>query len=458
MLMRLDGVLAAFVVALAVMAAQMAMKRADVLQPDERTYLAVVNDLVRTGVYTDGTMTASGQAGLPGRFIAPAYPALIAGLARMDAGLARTLICLDKDARTLRNACGSLATVYAVQVVLAAIGAAAIFAIGLRLAGSTLVAWGTLGLVLATGELATYARLLLTDTLAFVLFLLFVAVLVELVTTGRTVMAAAAGAALGLAALARPSYVYLLYATVAALMLGGALRRRLCLALRPAHGIVLLGAGFAVMAPWMVRNWLQFGDTALTGGYGAFTLAQRVAYNAMTWAEWGAAWVYWFPDVGDSLARAMFGKEQVARLGWNDPQTFYQVGLSRTMVETEAAAGGADRQLGYLIRHHVLGDLAKHVAVTLTLAWRGMWAGKWLGVAALVLAWPVVAALVRQRRSPALLALTLPLFFMLGLNAFVSVSIVRYNVPMIALYGFIVAFAAAQLWQRWYVATAGARP
>ena len=442
------GLLAAFLVALAVLSAQMALKRADRLQPDERGYLSVVAHLVSNGVFTDGDMTADGVAGKPGRFFTPAYPLLIAGLTRIDGGFARALQCHRQDGKALRTGCGPMWSFFAAQVVLAAIGMAAVFVTAQLIAGSNLVAWGTLLVALATGESAIYARLMLTDTLAFTAIYVCVAALVALVQQGRSWQAALAGAAIGLATLSRPGYIYLLYATAVVIPVVALLWPR-ATASDWWHGIAVLAAGGAVLAPWMLRNYLQFGDVALTSGYGPFTLVQRVAYNAMSWPEWAAAWIYWLPDVGDDLAKVLFKPELTAKLGFVAPDTYYKVGAGKLMTDTLAAAGGPDQHLPYLIQTYVLGDLVKHCAVTLVLAWRGFWAGKWLGVIALALCWPVVRDLVRQGKGVSLLALTLPLLFMLGLHAFVSVNVVRYNVPLIAVFALIVAYAANSAWSQW---------
>ena len=446
---RRPGLWTALLIAIIVVALQVAIKRPDQLQPDERTYLAIVNTLVRTGVYSDGDMNAGGVAGHPGRFIAPAFPLMVAALAKVDGTLAARLACLKQSERkALRTACGRLWTLDALQIGIAGIGMVCVFAIAWMVSGSLAVAWGSMLIALATGESAAYARLLLTDTLASTAFYLFLAAVVALIERDRAWLAAVAGAAAGLATLSRPGYAYLLYAATVAVLTLGMFRTHIATGFRPRHGIVLLAAGLAVLAPWMLRNQLMFGDVALTTGYGALALGQRVAYNAMTWSEWGAAWIFWLPDVGDDLSRMLFKPELTHRLGFYARDTFYQIGNGALQTETLAAAGGEQHHLGYLLRHYLLGDLPKHVAVTLALAWRGMWAGKWLGVIALVLAWPVVRELIRRGRLAPLSALAIPLMFMLGLHAFVSVNIVRYNVPMISLYSLIVAFAAVELWQR----------
>lgn len=439
---------AAFLAALLVILVQIALKMPDRLQPDEHTYLEIINDVVRTGIYTDGGMAAKERAGQPGRFIAPAFPLIVAGIAKADRGFADTLACFGSNQKAPRNACGRLWPFTVVNAAIAALGLVGIFLIARLLTQSAPVAWTALGVALASGEPAGFARLLLTDTLATTTFTLCLASLVALTIYGGRRLAVACGAALGLAALTRPSFVYLLYLIAAGLLLAGLLRARLPTAVHWTHAPIVLVAALVVMAPWMVRNVLLFGDAALTAGYGGFTLVQRVSYNAMTWGEWAAAWVFWFPDIGDGIAKAIFRPELVSRLGWNAPETFYKVGLGPLMQATEAAAGGPQHHVGYLIRNYVLGDLLKHSAVTLVLAWRGLWVGKWLAVVALLLLWPACREIVRKGRLLPLLALLLPLAALVGLHAFVSVSIARYNLPLLALFSIAIAMPLVALWQR----------
>ena len=69
-------------------------------------------------------------------------------------------------------------------------------------------------------------------------------------SAGRT--GAVAGALLGLAILTRETLLYLL--PFAAMWLAWSKPRR-----RPALALCLLGAAFAMVAPWTLRNWIQFG-------------------------------------------------------------------------------------------------------------------------------------------------------------------------------------------------------
>jgi len=443
-------ILAAFAVALLVMVPA-AMKRERAPVKDELNFLAVAHDLSAHGTFTDGAF-AKPEAGVqPGRFLAPAYPLLVHALAQADASLAEAVTCHARPGAQPVSPCGgSFRSLILAQSLLLAVGAAAIFLIAFQLTQSQPAAWLALGLGLAAGEMRDLPRFFLSEALALPAFLVFLAAAVA--WTGRRDslgLAAMAGLAIALAALARPSYLYLFYAAGAFLLVAGPL---MGLTRSRTRGLAVAAAfwlaGLALIAPWMARNALLFGDNSLTAGYGAFTLAQRVAYNAMTLQEWLVAWIYWLPDFGDNLIKALLPPSAYVRLGWTDPDSFYLVGAGPLYAETLAAAGSSEAHLGYLLQTHVLGDLGWHLAVSLPLTMRGIWAGGYLGIAALVLAVPFLGAQKTAGRLAATAALALPLLFMAGLHGFVSVNIVRYNEAMIALYATVVAWALVELWRR----------
>ena len=445
----------AFLAALIVIAVQIQVRGEHNPILDEVSYLTVVDDLNRSGTFTDGSFAKPELASAPGRFLGPGYPMFLHLISRADPALAEAVNCHRDQPEPRQEACGgSFASAVAVQAILAAIQATAVFAIAYMISGTLALAWLALALSLMAGSFAEYARMMLSENTAFLGFYLFLAGAVAWARRESATTAALAGAALSFAALSRPSYIYLVYACAGAIAFLALLSTQNVRAARLRSTMCFVAAGALVLAPWMIRNFVQFGDTALTHGYAGLTLAQRVAYNAMTGKEWLVAWVYWLPDFGDNLIRAVLPERDWIRLGWTDPSSFYQTGTSTVFVETLAAAGGSDRHLGYLLRHCVFGDLAKHVAVTLPLTMRGIWAGGYLALAGVLLAAPVVRRLAGEGRLGPLAALVLPLSFMAVLHGFVSVNIVRYNEPMIAFYALVVAGVIVDLWRR-YASVAG---
>lgn len=429
---------AALIVAITVISVQVAWKGAKTPVNDEFIYLTIADDLNTHGVFTDGH-GSKGTA--PSRFFAPAYPMLLHVISRADPALARAIACHVNDQQATRAQCtGSVLALQIVQIVLAAVQALSIFIIALVLSRSAVVAWLAMAIALGTGEFGYYAWTYLTENTAFLGFYLFLAFAVIAVSGGRVWAYAAAGVALAFAALSRPSYLPLFYGLIPLIAVLALLPRRLGTNTRLVHAGAFALAGALVLAPWMARNWALFGDPVLTAGYGGFILVQRVAYNAMTWAEWGVTWIYWLPLFGESLAEALFASELYIRLNFTDPESFFLVGNGRLRAETLVAAGGSEQHMRYLLREYVVGDLFKHVMVTLPLTLRGIWAGKYLAPIGLILLIPVARRLAWHGRLLPFLALAFPLVFMAGLHGFVSVNVVRYNLPFIALFAFVCAY------------------
>lgn len=422
--------LAALLIASAITGWQVARRAPVYPYADAHGYLSIGYDIATLGTFTDGSQ--GGTERRAGMFFAPLYPAFIAAWLKLDGTFAATARCLmESPLAEMRKRCpADYGGFTAVQTALAVIAALGVFVAGRIVCRSYPCAWLAMLLALATGTYAYYARRFLTENLVLPLFTL-TSILLVLAWQRRTGwLWLAAGAALGASALVRPAFAYLFYAAVpcaaAALIWRDrfAWRRSLLFC-----ALLVVGYG-AIVAPWLVRNWLTFDQAAITGGYASFTLAQRLAYNAMSGPEWLVSFIYWLPDFGDSWAAALFDPDLYRRLSFDAPDGFYRVGLGAFRSETLAAAGGSEAHLGYLIEHHLLADLPKHLMVTLALAWRGMWVAKYWGLLTIVAFVPVFVLAVRRRWS-AFIVLALPPWFMLGFHAFTSVNVVRYNLILI---------------------------
>ena len=113
-------------------------------------------------------------------------------------------------------------------------------------------------------------------------------------------------------ALTRPAYAYLfwfLFAGAVLLILFGRTRQRFATVL-----VVFLAAYGATTLPWIMRNAVKFGDASITHYYGPRVLCHRLAYNGMTWPEWRAAVVFWFPRYGETWSARLFPKSQYEKL------------------------------------------------------------------------------------------------------------------------------------------------
>jgi len=237
-----------------------------------------------------------------------------------------------------------------------------------------------------------------------------------------------AGVALGALALTRPGFLYLALPMAVALALFELSRERSARAvLAPAF---FLGAFALVLTPWLLRNGLVLGRAGLTADYGAQVLVERLAFNAMTGREFMASFLYCLPDFGDSAARALFGREAVERFSWTEDGGFFQTGLKRR-IEMIGRHGGLDDMLPALLRTEVLGNWANHLKATVSLSWCGLWVSRYWGLFGVLCFVGAAWAALRQRRYE-VLVYAFPAFFMLGLQAAVSVNQPRYNMALIA--------------------------
>ena len=410
---------------------------------DQPLYLGIASDLQRTGTYTNGRW---GEAGQPGAYTAPLYPALVAAVAALDPALARAAACVRTAPWAAIPSCpGSLGWLVPLQVLLVAGTLVLVWRSTLAIGGPRSAAWvALLAAGLGTTEYAVYARTAMTEALSLPLAALSGLLLVLLVRRSRVLTAACLGITLGLLTLARPEYLYLAAAIGLAGLLITLWQRRLGLAMLGA--CVLAGA---TMAPWSLRNEALFGTASPTSGYAGFILAQRLAYDAMTPSEWAVQWLYALPGFGPAAAR-LVAPGSVARLGWQDrPDTFYMVGNTAMVQELAAHAPNPADQVGYLLHTYVWPHPVRFTLVTLVMAWKSLWVRKYFSLVTV----PFFAVMVWQavrRRDRLRLAFVLPGLFVLALHAATTVATPRYSLMLVPAYAAAFGLAAGPwLERRW---------
>lgn len=419
---------------------------------DSIGYLRLGVDLLDLGVITD-RFEIDAAYGEPSMLFAPLYVVFLAAIAGLDPELLAYFRCVDVS--TGADPCGGVSALWpvvAAQSLLAAGSSLFVFLSARRVAGSRLVGFGAWALALASGVFAKHASVVLTEALTFCLFMAacHFALAAAQASAGRSRLGwiAAFGAAMGATALSRPSYAYLAYAVVVALpfiaVASVGLRRSVgaVSALRVGGGwSAAFAVGFvAVAGVWILRNAVLIGTPAISSGYGEWVLAQRVAYNDMTWSEFGVAFVYWLPDFGDDLARGLFGADSYARLRWYDPGTFYVVGNTEIWIAIRDGYP-PEARMAALLDAYFWPQLDAHVITTFPLAWRAMWAGGYFALVAVIVSPWALWRLARADKLGGFLAYAAPMAFMLGFHAFVSVSIVRYNESLIAPYAMLLSIA-----------------
>ena len=103
----------------------------------------------------------------------------------------------------------------------------------------------------------------------------------------------------------------------------------------------------------------------------------------------------------------------------------------------------------YLLHEEILGNLGKHSLVSVALAYRGVWIVKyWTLLAVPVLFYLLYGGTFRGRHRD-LLVFSLPALFMLGLHAFVSVNVHRYNIILMPSLALATGWFALKVWV-WY--------
>ena len=411
---------------------------------DSHGYIKIADDLVKSGTFTDGHYSAQAVVQGPhgeGMFFAPLYPTFLAGVITVDPAFAGTVDCyLAAADETGRRACPQeLGLLQPVQMILAILSLFLVWLSAWHLTGRLSVAWLSMILASCAEAYAYYTSFIMTEALVFPLFTAacLLAVLAWKYKKGSAFFAC--GVMLGLLALTRPSYIYLFYLAFAASVAAGLLSGR---SLKQKLGWpLLLLAGYALMAaPWMIRNGQVLGTYAISKGYAPFILTQRIAYNEMDARQLAVSFVYGLPDFGDSLVKKYFPAEDYAKLDYSNPDGYYQTSNREMWKRTDEGIKVSDSELSNMIKTDVLGNLTKHVMVTFSLAWRGMWVSKYWGLIAIPVFMGVAVSAIRRKWS-AFFVFSIPPWFMLGLHAFTSVNVVRYNLILIPCLAIAVAVA-----------------
>jgi hypothetical protein len=384
-------------------------------------------------------------APMPGNANSPLYPALIALAVHLDSALEAKLKCaVTHKPATAAECAGDYDLIVFVQNCLVIGSLFCLWATVMLLSQRSLIAWLACALALASTKLLFFANHLLTEILVLFLFSLLMLAIVSAVRRGRHRQWAAVGAALALLTLTRPEYLYVAYGFILS-GLGLVIARGWRRTVIPLVLFVL--TFYTALSPWLLRNHHHFGHLAVTDGYGDVVLAYRSAYNRMSIVEWAAAFVYWLPGHGETLAATLLPKASYARLGTDPTSYLYADGAAIFDHGLAAVAGERARLTAYLIQTEILAHPFRHAFAGIPLAWRGILAGKYLAAVGVPCCAILLFGACRRRRWD-VLTLALPAAIMIALYATVSVSIPRYNVYLIYYYAIATAWALVTIIER----------
>lgn len=426
---------------------------------DQPFYLGIAYDLEHHGRFTDGFSYAGGGPATirpPGMRFTPLYPAFLAAAARLDPvlghgpGLGQGIACIERSAGRDRGCPRAAPVARGAQFLMLAGFYWLLWAAIGRVTGSPRTGWIGLGLALMTAPLLLLSvNTLMTETMSLLLSTAACVLAAEAARSRRPTWVdlgwwLGTGIALGLAVLCRPAFIYLLWIGLAT---GGIVMVR-DRSIRPAASVGALAAGVALVTlPWLIRNALLLHRFALSFGYASHTLIQRIAFDAMTPREYGLSFVCWLPD-GSGLGRLIAGRGACDRFGWDEhPDSFYSIGTGPLMRQSLAASGGWPNHMDYILHHYLLADPLKHLLVTVPLALRGMYIDHYWGLLLAPVSLLAVLRAVRSR-TPGILLLSLPAWFLLLFNALVAVNQPRYNLLLILPFSLAGAMWIERLLQR----------
>lgn len=425
--MRLHALIA-FALCALVLSFQSLSYKPNVSAGDAYDYLFVAKELADTGVLTDGVAAQSAEH-KQGMFFAPLYPALVASFLKIDPVFYETVACHMNPAT--RATCGhDMGSFQYVQTALAILSSFLLWLTAWVVTLDKTRTWLALLLSFLAQGYAYHTANIMTENLVFPLFTLTSLFSVIAWRKKKSLWWLITGLALGGLALVRPSFVYLFYSALPILFVLAAIHYK-HLSLRALRWpFAFLIGYFLICTPWMMRNSMALGKFAISDGYAASILVQRLGFNEMTMPEWRASFIYGLPDFGDSLAKKLFPAEDYQRFDYDNPQGFYQIGRTSLREQTLEAAGGKDQHLSYLLKNYVFADIGHHVLTTLSLAWRGMWISKYWSLICIPLFFGVFIFALKKPWAEFLI-LSIPPWFMLGFHAFTSVNVIRYNLIMI---------------------------
>ena len=457
-LTRLATRIGLFILALVTLCALIVSKPTRTLQDfDEPFYVTLAYDLDRYGVFSNGPfsdMDDTTTAPATGMFFGPVYPALVAAVMKLDprfAAAARCSVEANRGHRDIATCDPYDLPVRLLNALLLAIAVVAIAAAAeLMFRRRAMFLAAGLCVLIALGCEASAFSYIMTESVIFAIYSVFMLVTLLAWRSGHYVHFILGGVLLGLLCLTKPSYLALFPVIVAlsfVYLYWLANPRRF-----HALGRVLafsLAFG-CVVGVWVARNVVSVGKFGFTEEYGAVVLIERFAYNDMTLGEFFQAFPYCTPGLGEVVFDPVYGTDSMHRFTYHTDGSFFHVGRGRRDALV-AQYGRLDPLIPGIIRDEMRNDWWRHLLVSISLAWCGLWAG-WLSSLVLVplFAWACVRAV--RTRKPLLLFYATPAVVMLGLDALIGNHYTRYNLILIGPY----AVGAAWIITSWLPGPLGA--
>lgn len=407
-------------------------------EADENVYMNHAFSLYKSGVFGVTDM----QTGIPepGARVAPLYPAILAAVMFIDKDVAASAECHLSSLRLEGSNCpDKFITVKLIQLILFSLFLGYIWLLLVKISASQIFAYLTTGLLLLSGAPYYFTNHYLTESLYLAPAFIFLLTLSIAILHKKLNYAVVSAAFLAIAALIRPTYLYLFYLLLFIFPVLFLVSRKYFSDIRQfiKFNLIFIIVFSLVIGPWVVRNNVHFDKFSITVGYSDKPLSTRVAHNDLTDREYLAGWIYYLPDFGDSLAEKLFGHETVQRLGFGNPQSIYPVGREKivqrinTVMNAKESPEKYSSRLAALLKIYVYSDLLNHAKITLLMAWRGFFVEKYFGLIGLFFLIWAVAGGIKNLHARYFHLIILPPFILLFFQAAISVSIPRYNLILL---------------------------
>jgi short-subunit dehydrogenase len=416
-------------------AAGLELRRTRFVDPSPQAYVGVAAALLRHGAYAS-TFVADAKELRPGRHLAPGYPTIMAGAALIDPQMADALQCLPVRGRDCLQQGNPFRLLFLVHALAGLAALAFAYLLARELSGSPGLAALAAVLVLIMGRYNDYTALVMPYGIlpAFSLGLCLTLLLAH--RRRSLLMAAAGGVLVGVLSLLEAYYAALWL--IAPLLLLGAERARDGRSWRFALGasaVVAVVAGL-VLGPWMLRNYLLFGDMALVDGSALVHFAERSAYVSLRGRDLLIAAFFWVPAVGD-LALTFLPRSATVRF-----DAYYEGSLlleARNILAATTPQAGGPSHFCLLVQKYVIGDPLGYAMSSLLLAERGLRSTSGLFVLWGWFALPVLVWRLRAQRNlgPFLVGAG-PLLTMVLVQAMLTANLAWMNLPLVFVYAYAI--------------------
>ncbi len=202
---------------------------------------------------------------------------------------------------------------------------------------------------------------------------------------------------------------------------------------------------FAVITPWMTRNYFHFDRFYITER-GGCVLMQRSNYNTMTTKEYFAFFLYWTPSkYAKKLCSELFEEDEISRLIGKNPNGFKGSArrLRSDLIEEYGNETEADKVLLYIALGKIASHPFRHLLVSIPIAWRrifieqnlypGMSRFNLAPIMSIVLFFCYFCFIIKSmiRREWDFLALVFPSAYLFGMHVLLTHNNYRYNEPLI---------------------------